>query len=69
MKLDIPIANTTHTVPMAEATLWKCEGCSSLVGIQSNHSVAQPICPVCGSPTLDLCCHLPTLIVSGYGEA
>lgn len=69
MKFNIPAVVNRHTVPPAQATLWQCEGCSSFVGIQSNHPVTQPICPVCGSPTLELCCHLPSVLGCGCGDA
>lgn len=69
MKANISPTVAKHAVPLAQATLWQCEGCSSFVAIQSSHPITEPICPVCGSPRLELCCHLPTILGCEYGEA
>lgn len=69
MKMTISTPVTSRSAPLTRSTLWQCEGCKAFVGIQSDHVVVQPICPVCGSPTLELCCHLPTLFGCEGGEA
>jgi hypothetical protein len=60
---------TRHAVPSTQAALWQCGACNSFIGIQSQHPVMEPLCPVCGSPTLELCAPLPNIFGCECGEA
>ena len=69
MKLDVHATITRPTAPLSQATLWKCEACNSFVGIQSQHPVMEPLCPVCGSPTLEMCSPMPSVLACDWADA
>jgi len=58
-----------HLGTSGQAALWQCGACNSFIGIQSQHPVMAPLCPVCGSPTLEMCSPLPNIFGCQCGEA
>src|SRR5215471_10206247 len=69
MKLNIQAPITKCIAPLSQATLWQCETCNSFVGIQSQHPVMEPLCPVCGSPTMEMCSPMPSILGCEWADA
>jgi len=44
------------------ATLWRCEHCSSFVSIHSGFVVSEAWCPVCDTGQLELCGTFDSLV-------
>jgi len=45
-----------------QASLWRCEKCSSFIIIHSQFPVLQPICPVCVDGAIEFCGPLPSIL-------
>jgi ABC-type ATPase with predicted acetyltransferase domain len=52
-----------------QATLWRCEKCSSFIAIHSQHPVLQPICPICIDGTIEFCGPLPAILELQFADA
>lgn len=57
------IGSSERTTTLAlEATLWRCEKCSSLITIHTRHAVVLPVCPICIDSTIEFCAPLPSTL-------
>jgi len=52
-----------------EATLWRCEKCSSLITIHSRRSVVLPVCPICIDSTIEFCAPMPSTLALQIANA
>jgi len=52
-----------------QATLWRCENCKSFIAIHSQHSVSEPVCPVCLASNIELCGPLPAVLGLAFADA
>ena len=59
----------TGSTEELQATLWRCERCSSFIAIHSNHAVLQPVCPVCIEGTIEFCGPLPGALRLQFADA
>ena len=52
-----------------QATLWRCERCSSFIAIHSQYPVVRPLCPICVEGAVEFCGPLPGILGLPFADA